>query len=142
MVSFADGVVIGLSRLATQTIVHSAMPWYEIPMYNFLLELVGEKKPRGKSPPSEMSLSLGNSGFVSSLFPMCHYERCSIPTCHQKVHTDPGAMMLNSFVQHTIPSPFCLVLIIWQLLHVGSGRKNVYVALSVIGMCGGYVDRY
>ena len=64
MVSFADGVVIGLSRLATQTIVHSAMPWYEIPMYNFLLELVGEKKPRAKSPPSEMSVSLGKSGFV------------------------------------------------------------------------------
>ena len=64
MVSFADGVVIGLSRLATQTTVRSAMPWYQIPMYNFLLELVGEKKPRAKSPPSEMSVSLGKSGFV------------------------------------------------------------------------------
>jgi hypothetical protein len=33
-------------------------------MYSFLLELVGEKKPRAKSPPSEMSLSLSKSGFV------------------------------------------------------------------------------
>ena len=79
---------------------------------------------------------------LSSLFHVYHYERCSIPTCHQKVHTDPGAMTLNSFVQHAIPSPFCLVLTVWQLLHVGSGRKNVHVALSVTSICGGYVDRY
>lgn len=64
MASLAEDVVIGLSRLATHTTVRSAMLWYQIPMYNFLLELVGEKKPRAKSPPSEMSVSLGKSGFV------------------------------------------------------------------------------
>ena len=77
-----------------------------------------------------------------SLFPVCHYERCSIPTYHQKIHTDSGAMTLNSFIQHVIPSPFCLVLTVWQLLHVGPGKKNVHVALSVAGICGGCVDRY
>ena len=76
------------------------------------------------------------------LFPVCHYDRCSIHTCHQKVHTNPDATTLNSFVQHAIPSPFCLVLTVWQLLHVGPGRKNVHVAFSVTGICGGCVDRY
>ena len=63
--SFADvGLVIGLSRLAIHTTVRSGTLLYQIPMYNLLLEFVGEKKPRAKSPPAEMSLSLGKSGFI------------------------------------------------------------------------------
>ena len=31
-------------------------------------------------------------------------------------------MTLNFFVQHVIPSLFCLVLTVWQLLHMGPGR--------------------
>ena len=90
------------------------------------------------SRPTEIFRECSSSPlpFSSSLFPVSHYERYSIPTCHQKVHTDSGAMTLNSFVQHAIPSPFCLVLTIWQLLHVGPGRKNVHVALLVTSICG------
>lgn len=65
MASFADeGELIGLSRLATHTTVGSGILLYQIPMYNLRLELVGEKKPRAKSPPSETSLSLRKSGFA------------------------------------------------------------------------------
>lgn len=66
MARLADvGAVIGLSRLAIHTTVRSGTLWYQIPMYILLLELVGEKKPRAKSLPAEMSMSLGKSGFVS-----------------------------------------------------------------------------
>jgi hypothetical protein len=44
---------------------------------------------------------------------------------------EPDAMTLNFFVQHAIPSSFCLVLTIWELLHVRQDRKNVSVALPV-----------
>jgi len=60
MASFAEeGVVMGLSRLATHTTVRLGMLWYQIPMYKFLLELVGKKKPSAKIPPSETSMSPG-----------------------------------------------------------------------------------
>jgi hypothetical protein len=65
MVSFAEeGVVVGLSRLATHTRVRSGMLWYQIPMYRLSLELVGEKKPSAKTPSLEMSMSPGESGFA------------------------------------------------------------------------------
>lgn len=55
MASCADGVVIGLlSRFAAHTTLRSGMLWYQILMYKLLLELVGEKKPRAKSPSTEM----------------------------------------------------------------------------------------
>ncbi|KAE8807680.1 hypothetical protein D1007_15827 [Hordeum vulgare] len=56
--------VIGLSRFATHTYVRCGMLLYHMPMYEFVAEFVGEKKPRVKMPPLEMSLSPGESGFV------------------------------------------------------------------------------
>lgn len=35
-----------------------------MPMYEFAVEFVGEKKPRVKMPPLEISMSSGESGFV------------------------------------------------------------------------------
>ena len=65
MASFADeGLVTGLSRLATQTTVRLGILWYQIPRYKLLLELFGEKNPRAKSPPLETSMSLGESTFT------------------------------------------------------------------------------
>ena len=65
MASFADeGLVTGLSRLATQTTVRLGILWYQIPRYKLLLELFGEKNPRAKSPPLETIMSLGESGFT------------------------------------------------------------------------------
>jgi hypothetical protein len=64
MLSFTDEwLEIGLSRLAIHTTVRSGMLWYQIPRYKLLLELVGEKKPRAKTRPSEMSMSPGESDF-------------------------------------------------------------------------------
>jgi hypothetical protein len=37
---------------------------YHIPRYRLALELAGEKKPRAKPPPLEMSTSPWVSGFV------------------------------------------------------------------------------
>lgn len=65
MARAVDGAaVIGLSRLATHTYVRSGMLLYHMPRCKLLLELAGEKNPRAKSPPLEMSSSLGKSGFV------------------------------------------------------------------------------
>jgi hypothetical protein len=68
MTSFGDeGVasIIGLSRLAIHTTVRPGMLWYHMQRYSrlLLLELGGDKKPRAKSPPSEMSMSSRVSGF-------------------------------------------------------------------------------
>ncbi|BAF15901.1 Os04g0632000 [Oryza sativa Japonica Group] len=56
-----EGVVIGLSRLATQTYVRSdsEMLWYHMPRKKLWLEAVGEKKPSAKTLPLEMSTSPG-----------------------------------------------------------------------------------
>jgi hypothetical protein len=40
------------------------MLWYHIPRYILVLELVGKKKPRAKSPLLETSVSLWVSGFA------------------------------------------------------------------------------
>uniref|UniRef100_A0A0D9ZR77 Uncharacterized protein n=1 Tax=Oryza glumipatula TaxID=40148 RepID=A0A0D9ZR77_9ORYZ len=56
-----EGVVIGLSRLATQTYVRSdsEMLWYHMPRKKLWLEAVGEKKPSAKTLPLETSTSPG-----------------------------------------------------------------------------------
>lgn len=63
-----DDVVAGLSRLATHTTVRlrSGMPWNQIATYRLVLVLEpdGEKKPRAKTPPLEMSRSPGDSGLA------------------------------------------------------------------------------
>jgi hypothetical protein len=64
MASFTDEwLEIGLSRLAIHTTVHSGMLLYQIPRYKLLLDLVGEKKPRAKTPPSDMTMLPGESEF-------------------------------------------------------------------------------
>jgi hypothetical protein len=65
MLSFTDEwLEIGLSRLAIHTTVRSGMLWYQIPRYKLLLELVGEKKPRANTRPSEMRMSPGETEFA------------------------------------------------------------------------------
>jgi hypothetical protein len=62
-----EAVGAGLLRLATHTVVRldseSERAWNQIPTYRLLLELSGEKKPRAKTPFSDMSMSPVGSVF-------------------------------------------------------------------------------
>ena len=59
----ADEEMAGVSRLATHTTVNWGMLLYHIPRYSFSgVELDGEKKPKAKSPPSDMTVVPGRSG--------------------------------------------------------------------------------
>jgi hypothetical protein len=55
--------VAGASRLATHTAVSLGMSVYHTPRYSLAgAELVGEKKPKAKPPPSETMVVPGRSG--------------------------------------------------------------------------------
>ena len=59
----ADEEMAGVSRLATPTMVNWGMLLYYMPRYSFSgVELDGEKKPKAKSPPSDMTVVPGKSG--------------------------------------------------------------------------------
>ena len=59
----ADEKMAGVSRLATHTTVNRGMLLYHMPRYSFSgVELDGEKKPKAKSPPSDMTVVPGKSG--------------------------------------------------------------------------------
>lgn len=60
---FAFELVIGVSRLATQTIVVTLILLYHIPTYLFG-ELLGVKKPRAKVLPMETRTSPSGRGCV------------------------------------------------------------------------------
>ncbi|GJM99451.1 hypothetical protein PR202_ga16549 [Eleusine coracana subsp. coracana] len=60
---------IGAAWLATHTTVSFGMLLYQMPRYNNdELEPGGEKKPRAKAPPSEMSVVPGNSGLPRTIW--------------------------------------------------------------------------
>ena len=55
--------VTGVSLLATHTTVSPGMSLYQMPRYSLPgVELVGEKKPKAKLPPSDTMVAPGESG--------------------------------------------------------------------------------
>ncbi|BAT09298.1 Os09g0550650 [Oryza sativa Japonica Group] len=60
--------MIGVARLATQTTVRRGMLLYHMPRCSFAgVELDGAKKPKAKSPPSEMTAAPGESGLPETI---------------------------------------------------------------------------
>jgi hypothetical protein len=69
---------IGVSLLATHTTVSRGMSLYHMPRNSLAgVELVREKKPKAKLPPSDTMVALGNSGLPETRRSSDTHGRCT-----------------------------------------------------------------